>query len=354
MLSGYASEREENSKRDEGKEKEMKVLIAGATGALGVPLVHALIASGHQVLGITRTTGKSGLLTTLGAQPIVADVMDRENLLRAIDGQRADAVVHALTALPKSGPMGHRDMYQTDALRDVGTSHLLTAAREVGAHMIVVEAMHVGYGFGNWGETILTEEQPFAPLGRSRELERHLAGLRSMEQQIFEATRAGWIAGISLRYGSFYGPESTAPLIDLLRRRSLPLPAGGQTFMSWIYIEDAAAAMVAALERGRAGQAYNIVDNEPVRWHDFMTELARVVGAPAPWSIPRWVLRPIAPFAEIIMAETSLHVSNARARSELDWVPSVPTYREGIQKIAHALGVVAPREADCVTARAEL
>ena len=332
----------------------MKVLIAGATGALGVPLVRALLASGHQVLGITRTPGKSNLLTTLGAQPIVADVMDRENLLRAVDGQRADAVVHALTALPKSGPMRHRDMYQTDALRDVGTTHLLAAAREVGARKMVVESNLVGYGFGNWGDILLTEQQPFAPPGRSRELERHLAGLRSMEQQIFEATRAGWIEGVSLRYGSFYGPESTAPLIDLLRRRSLPLPAGGQTFMSWIYIEDAAAALVAALERGRAGQAYNIVDNEPVRWHDFMTELARVAGAPAPWSIPRWVLRLFAPFAEIVMAETSLRVSNARARSELDWVPSVPTYREGIQRIAQVSGIVAPGEADRLEARSEL
>lgn len=326
----------------------MRVLIAGATGALGLPLVRALVAHGHQVLGITRTPEKSNLLTSLGAHPIVADVMDREDLLRAIDGQRADAVVHALTALPKSGPMRHRDMYQTDALRDVGTTHLLAAAREVGAHKIVVESMHVGYGFGDWGETLLTEEQPFAPPGRSPELERHLAGLRSMERQIFEATRAAWIEGVSLRYGAFYGPESTAPLIELLRRRSLPLPGGGRTFMSFIYIEDAAAAMVAALERGRAGQSYNIVDNEPVRWHDFMTELVRAVGAPAPWSIPRWVLQLVAPFAEIIMAETSLRVSNARARSELGWGPGVPTYRERIQRIVQASGVVAPRNSDRV------
>jgi nucleoside-diphosphate-sugar epimerase len=327
----------------------MKVLIAGATGALGVPLVRALIASGHQVLGITRTPGKSSLLTALGAQPMVADVMDRENLLRAVDGQRADA----LTALPKSGPMRHHDMYQTDALREVGTTHLLAAAREVGARKMVVESNAVGYGVSNWGDILLTEEQLFAPPGRGSALERHLAGLRSMEQQIFEATRVGWMEGVSLRFGSFYGPESTAPLIDVLRRRSLPLPAGGQTFMSWIYIEDAAAAVGAALECGRAGQAYNIVDNEPVRWHDFLTELARAVGAPAPWALPRWALRLVAPFAEIIMAETSLRVSNARARSELDWVPSVPTYREGIQRIVQVLDVVTPGKADRVEVRAE-
>jgi nucleoside-diphosphate-sugar epimerase len=322
----------------------MKVLIAGATGALGVPLVRALIACGHEVLGVTRTPGKSGLLTNLGAQPIVADVMDREGLLKAVDGRQADAVVHALTALPKNGPLHHHDMYQTDALRDVGTAHLLAAAREVGAHKIAVESMHVGYGFGNWEDSVLTEEQPFAPPGRTQELERHLAGFRSMERQIFEATRAGWIEGISLRYGAFYGPDSTAPLIKLLQRRSLPLAGGGHTFMSWIYIEDAAAAMVAALERGKAGQSYNIVDDEPVSWRDFMGLLAQAVGAPAPWSVPRWTLRLMAPYGEIFMAETSIRVSNAKARSELGWVPRVPTYREGIQKIAQALDVAAPKD----------
>jgi nucleoside-diphosphate-sugar epimerase len=320
----------------------MKVLIAGATGALGVPLVRALIAAEYQVLGITRTPGKSSLLTTLGAQPIVANVMDRDGLLKALDGQQADAVVHVLTALPKSGPMRHHDMYQTDALRDEGTRHLLAAAQEAGARKMVVESHLIGYGFGNWGETVLTEDQPFAPPGRSQDLERHLAAVRSMEHQIFEATRAGWMEGVSLRYGSFYGPDSTASLIKLLRRRSLPLPGGGQTFMSWIYIEDAASAVVAALERGRAGQAYNIVDDEPVRWHDFMTELARAFGVPTPWSVPRWTLRLAAPFVEIVMAETSLRVSNARARSELGRVPEVPTYREGIQRIAQALGVDMP------------
>ncbi len=122
--------------------------------------------------------------------------------------------------------------------------------------------------------------------------------------------------------------------------------------MPWIYIEDAAAAMVAALERGRAGQTYNIVDDESVRWHDFMTELARAAGAPAPWSLPRPALRLVAPFVEIIMAETSLRVSNAKAKSELDWVPSVPTYREGIDRIVQELDAVTPGKANRAQGRA--
>ena len=108
-------------------------------------------------------------------------------------------------------------------------------------------------------------------------------------------------------------------------------------FMSWIYIEDAATAKVATLERGRSGQGYNIVDDEPVRWRDFMTELAHAVGVPAPWSIPRWVLRLVAPYGEFFIGEISLRASNALARTELGWMPSVPTYREGVQKIAQVL-----------------
>jgi nucleoside-diphosphate-sugar epimerase len=316
----------------------MKVLIAGATGALGVPLVRALIASGHEVLGMTRTPGKCSFLTSLGAQPLVADVMDRYNLLRTVDRLQADAVIHMLTALPKSGPLRHRDLYQTDALRDTGTANLLTAARAVGAHRFLAESMTLGYGLGDWGEQVLTEEQPFAPPGRSRELERHQTGFRELEGQIFEATSAGWIEGVALRYGAFYGPGAgTAEMVELLRRRRLLLPGGGRAIMSWIYIEDAVSATVAALERATPGQAYNIVDDEPVRLHDFFTLLAQMFSVPPPASLPGWVFRLAVPYAYTFLT-TTMRVSNARAKRELGWTPSAPTYREGIARVAKALG----------------
>jgi nucleoside-diphosphate-sugar epimerase len=316
----------------------MKVLIAGASGALGIPLVRALIASNHQVIGLTRTPGNARELSALGAQPVVADAMDRDGLLRAVDGLYADAVVHALTALKKT-PLHHRDMYQTNALREVGTANLLAAARAVGARTFVAESMTMGYGYGNWGEQVLTEECPFAPPGRSQELERHLAGFRALERQIFEATEAGWIEGISLRFGAFYGPTSIQPIIQMMRRRSLPLPDGGRAVMSWIYIEDAAAAIVAALERGKPGQAYNIVDDEPVRVRDFFALLARQSHTPMPFSLPAWVMRLAAPYGTDFLA-TTMRVSNARAVRELGWQPvAAPTYREGIQRAIQELGL---------------
>jgi nucleoside-diphosphate-sugar epimerase len=314
----------------------MKILIAGATGAIGVPLVQKLVAGGHEVLGLTRTPGNSLTLTAMGARPIVADVMDREGLLAAVSGLRADAVVHALTALKKT-PLRHRDMYRTDELRDTGMANLLAAAYSLGAERVVVESMHVGYGYGDWGTQVLTEEVPFAPRGRTRGLERHLAGFRALEGQLFEAGRAGKIAGISLRFGAFYGPDAgMRSLVELLRRRRLPLLDGGHAVLSWVHHEDAAAAIVAALERGRPGEAYNIVDDEPVAWRDFLGLMATTAGAPLPWSIPRWIMRPAAPVATAFLT-TTLRASNAKAKRELGWTPTVPTYRLGVPSMVQAL-----------------
>ena len=99
-------------------------------------------------------------------------------------------------------------------------------------------------------------------------------------------------------------------------------------------LEDAAAATVAALEKGRAGQAYNIVDDEPVRWKDFLDTLAAELGVRRPRRVPTWTLRAI-PYAHTLLM-TSMRVSNAKARRELGWAPTVPTYRDGIPLIAAA------------------
>src|SRR5579859_288983 len=161
----------------------MKVLIAGASGALGTPLTRALRASGHDVLGLARSPESMDHLSRLGVHPIQANVMDRDDLLRAVKGVQADAVIHALTALKKT-PLRHQDMYATNTLRDAGTTNLLALAREVGARRFIAESMTMGYGYSDWGNQEITEDHPFAPPGRSPQLERHVAGFRSLERQI--------------------------------------------------------------------------------------------------------------------------------------------------------------------------
>jgi nucleoside-diphosphate-sugar epimerase len=138
-----------------------------------------------------------------------------------------------------------------------------------------------------------------------------------------------------LRYGLFYGQDNfTRMMGNLVRKRRLPVPSSGGGFVNLVYLEDAAAATVAALEKGRAGQAYNIVDDEPVRWSDFLDTLAAELGARRPWRVPSWTLRAI-PYLNTLIT-TSMRVSNAKARRELGWAPAVSTYREGIRLVARA------------------
>jgi nucleoside-diphosphate-sugar epimerase len=307
----------------------MRVLLAGASGAVGTPLTRQLIAAGHQVVGITRSQANAERLRTAGAEAVVADVMDRENLLTAVRDVRADAVMHQLTALGTTKIRAA--MRGTNALRTTGTAHLLAAARAVGAHRFLTQSIVLGYGYRDHGPHVITEDDPFAEPAPGR-FGSAITALHSAEEQVLSADE---MEGIALRYGAFYGQDSfTRMIVNLVRKRRLPVPSSGGGFATFVYLDDAAAATVAALEKGRAGQAYNIVDDEPVRWADYLDAVAAELGVRRPWRVPTWMLRAV-PYLHTIMT-TSMRVSNAKARRELGWAPAVSTYREGIPLVAKA------------------
>jgi nucleoside-diphosphate-sugar epimerase len=298
----------------------MNVLLAGADGALGTPLTRLLLARGHTVLGLIRNPSGVPVLRSRGVEPIVADALDREGLLRAVDHHSADAVIHELTALKKP-PLGAGNMTMTNRLRTEGTANLLAAAARVGANRIVTQSIVLGYGFRNHGDHVLTEADPFGiPAGDLTD--ETVAALRAAEAQTFGAPE-----GIALRYGLLYGGD--APQIrPMLAKRRVPVAAGGP--LGWIHHLDAAAATVAALERGRPGQAYNVVDDQPATWNEIFTAMAAAFGAPPPRRVPHWLLRLLAPYVGMVIVDTSLRVSNAKAKTELGWQPRFRNYREGI------------------------
>jgi nucleoside-diphosphate-sugar epimerase len=225
-----------------------------------------------------------------------------------------------------------RDAMQgTNILRTTGTANLLAAAQAVGARRFVTQSIVYGYGYRDHGAKVLTEDDPFG-VPASGQLAAAAAAIRSNEEQVFSAHD---LEGIALRYGAFYGQDGfTTMLINLIRKRRMPVPSSGGGFVNPVYLDDAAAASVAALEKGRAGQAYNIVDDEPVRWADYMDAIATELGVRRPWRIPMWTLRAI-PYLYAIVA-SSMRVSNAKAKQELDWAPSIPSYREGIPLVVKA------------------
>jgi nucleoside-diphosphate-sugar epimerase len=298
----------------------MKVLLAGASGALGVPIARHLIQHGHDVLGLIRDPEGADRLFELGVTPVIADALDRDAMLRALEGQSADAVIHELTALRKP-PVRHSGMALTDRLRDTGTANLLAAAEQLGARRFLTQSFILGYGYRDHGEQLLSEEAPFG-VRQGDACDAHLDAMRSTEQQAFSAPE-----GIALRYGLLYGGDGEQMRTQLASRK-VPVANGGT--LGWIHHEDAAAATVAALEHGRGGQAYNLVDDRPATWEEVFTAMARAFGAPPPRQLPRWLFRLVAPYVATFAVDTAMRVSPAKAHAELNWRPVFPTYVEGI------------------------
>jgi nucleoside-diphosphate-sugar epimerase len=315
----------------------MRIFVAGATGALGRPLVRRLVADGMEVVGLTRHESRARLISDLGGEPVVADALDAPILSTAVRAARPDAVVHALTAIPKRGPLRPRDLAGTNRLRWEGTANLLAAATQAGARRFVAESMIFVYGFGDHGNELITEDRAPAEHDSSPLVKDAVDAVRALEDQVLAATASGEVEGVVLRFGFFYGVGAgTDVMARLLRRRMLPVPGDGAGVGSWIHIEDAAAAVVAALAHGRPGETYNIVDDEPVGYGEFVDALCREIGAPEPYRIPRWIGRVAAPF---LMADlgSRIRVANAKARRELTWAPAFPTYREGLKEVGDRL-----------------
>jgi nucleoside-diphosphate-sugar epimerase len=298
----------------------MKVLLAGADGAIGSLLTPLLIARGHDVLGLIRNPAGADRVRELGARPIVADALDRDGLLGAVEGLAADAVIHELTALRKP-PFRARGMAMTNRLRVAGTSNLVDAAQRLGAKRMVTQSITLGYGFREHGDRILTESDPFG-VAEGDLTDDAVEAMRSAEAQTFQLER-----GVAVRYGLLYGGDGPQMHAMLVKRR-VPVFAGG--LLNWVHHLDAAAATVAALENGRPGQAYNVVDDRAATWHEVITAMSAHFGAPPPRQLSRWIMRLFAPYLARVAIDTSMRVSNAKAKAELGWEPRFKTYVEGV------------------------
>jgi nucleoside-diphosphate-sugar epimerase len=308
----------------------MKVLVAGATGALGRQLVPRLVARGHEVYGMTRTQSKADAVRAMGATPLVADALDPEAVASAVAESGPEVIVHQLTALSGSIDMRHfdRDFALTNRLRSEGTDHLLAAGRAVGIKRFVAQS-YAGWPFARTGGPVKSEDAPLdsdPPEG----LRRALAAIRHLEDAV---TGASWTEGVVLRYGGFYGPgTSLAPdgeHLELIRKRGFPIVGGGQGVWSFVHIEDAAEATVAAVEHGSRG-IYNVVDDEPAPVAEWLPAIAESVGAKQPRKVPRWLGRLLAGQVATVMMTEVRGASNEKAKRELGWRPGHASWREGL------------------------
>jgi nucleoside-diphosphate-sugar epimerase len=307
----------------------MRVFVAGATGAIGKQLVPRLVAAGHEVHGMTRSESKQGVLRELGAEPVVADALDPDQVAEAVGRARPEVIVHQLTAIG-AVDMRHfdRDFALTNRLRTEGTDHLLSAGQAVGVRRFVAQGVGSYGAYVRTGGPVKSEEDPLDSTP-AREMRESQAAIRHLEEAVLGA---GWTEGIVLRYGVFYGPgTSLAPgeqQFELVRRRKFPLVGDGGGVWSFIHVADAAEATVAAVEHGHRG-VYNVVDDDPAPVAEWLPALAQELGAKKPMRVPRFVGRLFAGEAGVVMMTDVRGASNANAKRELDWHPAHPTWRQG-------------------------
>jgi nucleoside-diphosphate-sugar epimerase len=306
----------------------MRIFIAGASGAVGQPLVRQLAAAGHEVTGMTRTPEKAAVLRELGAEPVVADALDAAAVMAAVQEAKPEVVVHQLTAI---GPMNTRNLdaafVATNRLRREGTDNLVAAARAAGVRRFV------GQSFAPWsykreGGPAKAEDDPLET-DPPKHVEETLAAIRHLEAAV---TGARDLEGIVLRYGGFYGPGTGiargGDMLEMIVKGRFPVVGDGGGVWSLIHIEDAAAATVAAIERGRPG-VYNVADDEPVPVRVWLPALAEAVGGRRPRHLPGFLGRLLLGQAGYAMMTSLRGVSNAKAKRELGWTPAYPSWRQG-------------------------
>jgi 2-alkyl-3-oxoalkanoate reductase len=306
----------------------MKVFLAGATGAIGSRLVPQLVEAGHQVTAMTRSKEKLGKLYDLGAEAVACDVFDAGRLGSVVARAEPDAVINELTDLPQSlNPRRLKEYYAANnRVRREGTANLLSAACGAGVRSFLVQG--AAYWYAPTGGPVKTEEAPLyldapSPIGPAVET------IKEVEEAVLTADG---IEGIVLRYGMFYGPGTwyakDGDVGRQVRKRRYPMIGHGEGTYSFIHIDDAASATVAALERARAG-TYNVVDDEPATAAVWMPLYAEALGAKRPPRVPAFVARLIAGDALVTWMLGLRGASNEKIKEELGWRPKYESWRQG-------------------------
>jgi nucleoside-diphosphate-sugar epimerase len=304
----------------------MRVFVTGATGAVGHYLVPGLVAAGHQVTATTRSPGKVERLRAAGAEPAVMDGLDREAVIAAVRAAAPEVIIHQMTALAdlRAPRRVDQEFAVTNELRTTGTDNLLAAAAAAGTRRVIAQSF-TGWPNERSGGPVKTEGDPLDPRPVPSSA-RTLAAIRHVE----EAVPAGVPEGVVLRYGFFYGPGASDVMLDVVRKRQMPVIGGGTGVWSFTHIADAAAATVAAVTTGAPG-VYNIVDSEPAAAAEWLPYLAEAAGAKPPLRVPAWAGRLLAGEFIVTLMTSARGSSNEKALKELGWAPKYASWREGFR-----------------------
>jgi nucleoside-diphosphate-sugar epimerase len=302
----------------------MRVFVAGATGAIGRPLVPRLLAAGHEVTGMTRSAERAQALRAAGAEAAVVDVYDADALAGALAAAQPEVVVNLLTDIPPAlNPRRFRqEMAGLGRIRTEGYRNLVAAAREAGARRLVAESIAFVYapapGAASEDDPLWHDvPEPFATTLRAT-----LEGERTVLESGLDA--------LVLRFGWFYGPgthyAADGATMAMIRARRYPVVGSGEGVSSFVHVDDAADATVAAVASDATG-ILNVVDDEPAPLRDWLPQTAAALGAKAPLRAPAFVARLAAGTVAVAFSTQQRGAANASAKQALGWRPAHPTWR---------------------------
>jgi nucleoside-diphosphate-sugar epimerase len=309
----------------------MKIFLAGATGVIGRPLLPLLVEAGYEVVGTTRSEAKADQVRASGGEPAVVNAMDTEALRAAVVAAEPEVVINQLTALPDALDFRDREaLSATNALRSEAGPALARIAAEVGAKRLIAQS--VAFFYAPVGDAIKDEEEPLMELPPDSPMAEGPLALRELEQSTLE--RPG-MDGLVLRYGYFYGPGTYyAPegsTAEQVRKRRFPIVGNGGGIFPFIHTDDAAAATLAAVERGAPG-IYNVTDDDPAPMSDWLPAYAESIGAKPPRRVPAWLAKLVAGKDAAALATRLRGASNEKAKRELDWRPRYSSWRRGFSE----------------------
>jgi nucleoside-diphosphate-sugar epimerase len=308
----------------------MRILIAGAGGAIGQPLTVQMQNVGHTVAALTKSESKREALTKLGATVFVADVFDTAALERVVQTFKPDVIVNQLTAIPQDPDFLNfdREFEPTNRLRTEGSDNLIAAAKKAGVQSFISQSFS-GSPYARVGSMVKSEEDPFDD-SPPKQLRNTFNALRYLESAVITHFPA---SGIVLRYGWLYGPGTSlsknGAMAEAVTKRMLPIVGGGTGLWSFIHVEDAAAATVAALDAPSG--IYNIVDDEPALTRDWISLLANLLGAKPPLELPAWAAKPLVGEHGLAVLRDNRGASNHKAKQTFGWKPSYPSWKDGFR-----------------------
>jgi len=309
----------------------MKIFLAGATGAIGKHLIPLLAAAGHKVTGTTRRTDRVMSIYLAGATPVLMDALNPSDVLDAVKEAKPDVIIHELTSIPENFNMRRWDQEfaQTNRLRTEGTDNLLAAARAVGCPRFIAQS-YTGWPYERTGSWVKTEQDPLL-LSPEPAWHKTLQAIKHVESSVLNEQS---MEGFVLRYGALYGPDTSiapgGPVLEAVRQRQLPIVGNGNGFWSFLHIDDAASATLAAVE-SKAPGLYNIVDDEPARVSKWLPYLAETLNAKPPRHVPGWLARfAIGPHGVALMT-AGRGASNEKAKALLPWMPRWRSWRDGFR-----------------------